>query len=82
MDPMAHIAITTSYHVGMYQPPSGRPVWHTVRDAAEATGAKSDAIRRSLRRHGVRVGRTVSGMVEMHIAGRVGFMPVSATRAR
>lgn len=69
--------LTALYHAAMYQPPAGRPCWHTVRDAAEAANVSESTVRRALRQHGARVGRTVSGMVELRTAGRVGFVPVA-----
>ncbi|MBK6463566.1 MAG: hypothetical protein IPF92_21565 [Myxococcales bacterium] len=60
--------------------PIGRPVWHTVRDAAEASGVSEAAIRRALARHGMRVGRTVAGYVEVRRAGAGfrGYVPVTS----
>lgn len=75
---MSAAKLTATYHAGMYQPPAGRPCWHTVRDAADAAGVSEATVRRALRQRGARVGRTVSGMVEIRAAGRVGFVPVAA----
>lgn len=71
--------ISAIKHTETYQPPIGAPCWHTVRDAARATGLSERAIRRACRLAGVtRVsGRTVRGMVELYADGRAGWMPYS-----
>ncbi len=71
--------IEATMHAGLYQPPTGRPCWHTVPVAARALGVSESAIRRALRRAGVSriVGRSVSGLVEIRASGADyrGFMP-------
>lgn len=75
--------MTTTQHVAMYQPPVGCACWHTIADAAEATGASEAAIRRAIKRH-CNVGRingpTVAGMIELSANGRHGFIPYSEGR--
>lgn len=70
-------AISSTALRGMYQPPPGGAVWHTVRDAAEASGVSTSTVRRALARHGAKVGRTVCGMVRLSANGRAGYVPVS-----
>ncbi len=64
---------------GLYQPTPGLPCWHTVRDAAAALGVSESTVRRAAHHAGAPriAGRTVSGMVELHIAGhgRRGCLP-------
>ena len=69
--------IEATMHAAMYQPPIGCPVWHTVADAAQASGASAAAIRRAARRAGVaRIsGRCVAGHVALRVGGRVGYLP-------
>lgn len=66
-------------HQGMYQPPMGKPVWHTAHDAARAMAVSVSAVRRAARRAGVvRIaGRTVAGMVRLNVVDSsvVGYMP-------
>jgi len=64
-------------HDGMYQPPLDCPCWHTVSDAAAASGASAASIRRAAKRAGVvRIGGGyVAGMVEISACGRTGYMP-------
>jgi hypothetical protein len=72
-------AVVANAYPGLYQPPTGRPCWHTIRDAAEATRASEGAIRYAARAAGVVhvSGRTVRGMVEISVGGRVGYVPYS-----
>lgn len=71
--------ITATMRAGTYQPPAGRPCWHTVRDAADALGVSESRIHRAMRSAGVqRVrGGTVAGMVEIAVSGsdRRGYVP-------
>lgn len=71
--------IDATKHDGMYQPPTGCPVWHTVSDAAESCGASGAAIRRAAKRAGVvRIsGRSVAGMIAIRAGGRLGYLPFS-----
>ena len=71
------ITIEATKHTGMYQPPLGFPVWHTVADASVASGASEAAVRRAAKRAGVATinGASVAGMVEMRVGGRVGYLP-------
>lgn len=64
-------------HVGVYQPPDGVPVWHTISDAARATGASETSIRRAMRAAGVQrvAGQSVAGMVEVTNGFRTGYVP-------
>ena len=67
-------------HENMFQPPHGQPVWHTVRDAAVASGATESQIRRAVSKAGVIKisGRSVRGMVELSANGKTGFLPYCA----
>ena len=70
-------AVIATRHEAMYQPASGSPCWHSVKDAASASGASESAIRRALRAAGVTrvAGPAVRGMVELCANGRTGYLP-------
>ena len=70
--------ITATAHAGMTQVPAATPAWHTVADAAEATGVSTAALRRAIRRDTTveRIaGPTVAGMVEIEAGGKRGYIP-------
>lgn len=72
------MSITTIQHHGMYQPPVGSPVWHTVRDAASASGRSESSIRRAIRRLPTRLriaSPSVSGMIQITVGSQTGYLP-------
>lgn len=73
------IKMQSTRHEGMYQPPVGRAVVHTVRDAAEWLRCSPDAVRRAAKGAGViRIrGNSVRGMVELTSGSRTGYLPYS-----
>ncbi len=75
---MTSKTISSNLHPALYQAPTGHPVLHTTTDAAEYLGVSVSAVRHHLRSHGVRVGRTVSGMVELSSGSRTGYVPVTS----
>lgn len=71
--------ITAIQHKGMYQPPMGKPCWHTVADAADAmdvTESEIIAAIRNLTKVRTIEGPAVAGMVELQAGhGETGYLP-------
>lgn len=69
--------INSFYYPSQYEPAVGSCCLHTVKDASRWLGVSESTVRRALSRHGVRVGRTVSGMLRLRAGASMGFVPVT-----